>query len=393
LEQRLTEFSATGGTILGYVYPHVPLELLLAHRITPSLVRTNLSVQGGFEASLQTFSCSLTRNLFSQRSNGRLSFLGGLLFPCNTCDSLHNVEDVWRRRFPEDKIFRLTYPAARFGEDSVRFLAEELRILSGSLKSTYGCSFSNDALSAAASLVNDFRDAVQALYSCRLVDPSLVPYSEVARMVREFLTIPSTDAVSQISNCTGTASQTLEKRGQLALAKSLQKELLSGRLNNVRVAAASEVPRVLVLGGMVEPLVVASLFRGSAKHGGEVVVSDLLSFGFKTAFTPPVILEDDPFVAIARSILRAPSEPTQEGLSGRLEFLKLLLSQLSIDGVVICEQSFCDPDQFEAPSLVKASSEVNVPSVRLPIDPELSDRNRLEGRIESFLETLDGGAS
>jgi len=28
----------------------------------------------------------------------------------------------------------------------------------------------------------------------------------------------------------------------------------------------------------------------------------------------------------------------------------------------------------------------------LPIDPELSDRNRLEGRIHSFLETLEGGA-
>ena len=390
LEQRLRMLSGSGGTILGYVYPHTPLELLLAHGITPSLVRTNPSVQGGFEASLQTFSCSLTRNLFSQRSNGRLSSLSGLLFPCNTCDSLHNVEDVWRRRFAEDKVFRLTYPATRFDEDSVRFLAEELRILSESLKNTYGRPLSNDALSAAASLVNDFRDAAQTLYSCRVLDPSLVSYSEVARMVREFLTIPSAEAVDQISKTASAASRVLEKRGQLTIAKSLQKELLSGTVGDVRIAVESDIPRVLVLGGMVEPLVVASLFKGSAKPGAEVVVSDLLSFGFKTIFTPPVNLEGDPFVAISRSILGAPTEPTQEGLAGRLEFLKLLLSRLSIDGVVVCEQSFCDPDQFEAPSLVKAASEVNVPSVRLPIDPELSDRNRLEGRIESFFETLEG---
>jgi benzoyl-CoA reductase/2-hydroxyglutaryl-CoA dehydratase subunit BcrC/BadD/HgdB len=67
------------------------------------------------------------------------------------------------------------------------------------------------------------------------------------------------------------------------------------------------------------------------------------------------------------------------------------LSRLNVSGLVVCEQSFCEPDQFEAPSLVDAASEVGVPSVRLPIDPELSDRARLEGRIQSFLETLEGG--
>lgn len=390
-EERLRWLSESGATLLGYVYPHTPLELLLAHGIIPSLVRTNPSVQGGFEASLQTFSCSLSRNLFSQRSSGRLSSFSGFLFPCNTCDSLHNVEDVWRRRFADDKVFRLTYPAASCDEDSVRFFAEELRILSGSLRKTYGRDFSNDALSAAVSLVNDFRDAAQTLYSCRIVDPSVASYFEEARMVREFLTFPSRDAVDQIRKAAGGVSQELEKGGQLVVARSLQKELLSGKLSSVGIAAESDIPRILVLGGMVEPLVVASLFKGAVNLGGEVVVLDMLSFGFKTVFTSPVKIEGDPFTAISRSILSAPSEPTQEGLPERLDFLKVLLSRLSIDGVVVCEQSFCDPDQFEAPSLLKVISETDVPSVRLPVDPELSDRNRLEGKIESFLETLDGG--
>jgi hypothetical protein len=301
------------------------------------------------------------------------------------------VSDVWRRRFPEDKVFRLTYPAARFDEDSVQFLAEELRILSESLKNTYERPLSNDGLSAAASLVNDFRGAAQTLYSCRVVDPSVVPYSEVARMVREFLTAPNANIVAEISKSARAASQILDEGGQLAAAKSVQEGLLNGTLSDIRIDAKSNTPRILVVGGMVEPLAVASLFRGSAKLGEEVIVLDLLSFGFKTVFTPSVNLEGDPFVAMSRCILGAPSEPTQEGLAGRLEFLKLLMSRLSIDGLVICEQSFCDPDQFEAPSLLNAASEVGVSSVRLPIDPELSDRVRLEGRIQSFLETLEGG--
>lgn len=390
-EERLRKLSARGEVILGYVYPHAPLELLLAHGITPSLVRTNPSVQGGFEASLQTFSCSLTRNLFSQRSNGRLLSLSGLLFPSNTCDSLHNVADIWRYRFPGDKIFTLTYPAARFDEDSVHFLAEELRILSESLKKIFGRPLSNDSLLAAVPLVNNFRNAAQTLYSCRVVDPSVVSYSELTRMVRGFLTTPNTDTVRQISELASAASRILDARRQLGTVKSLQKALLTGKLGDIEIAVESKTPRVVVVGGMIEPQVIASLFKALTKFSGDVVVLDLLSFGFKTVFTPRVNLEGDLFVAMARSILGAPSEPTQEGLPERLEFLKLLLSRLGIRGVVVCEQSFCDPDQFEAPSLVNAASQVGVHSVRLPIDPELSDRARLEGRIQSFFETLEAG--
>jgi hypothetical protein len=241
------------------------------------------------------------------------------------------------------------------------------------------------------SLVSDFRDAAQTLYSCRVVDPSLVSFSEVAQMVREFLTAPNASTVDQISKSASAASRILDERGRLNLAKSLQKGLLSGTLNDIEIHVESNTPRILITGGMIEPKAVASLFRSSAKSDNEVVVLDLLSFGFKTAFTPPVNLEGDTFVAMSRSILGACSEPTQEGLPGRLEFLKHLLSRLFIDGLVICEQSFCDPDQFEAPSVAKVASDLGVPTVRLPMDPELSDRARLEGRIQSFLEALEGG--
>jgi benzoyl-CoA reductase/2-hydroxyglutaryl-CoA dehydratase subunit BcrC/BadD/HgdB len=68
--------------------------------------------------------------------------------------------------------------------------------------------------------------------------------------------------------------------------------------------------------------------------------------------------------------------------------MKGLLKNLSIQGLIVCEQSFCDPDQFEAPSIEKAACELDVKSIRMPLDPEFSDRGRIETRIQSFLETL-----
>ena len=391
-EQRPAGLSAKGRIVLGYVYPHIPLELFLAHGITPSLMWADPNVQSGFEGSLQTFACSLTRNLLSRRSMGGLSMFNGILLPNNTCDSLLNVGDVWRVRFPEDKLFRLTYPAARFDEDSVEFLAEELRILSKSLKTAFGSPFSKDEFLNAVALVNRFREAAQILYACRIIDPSLLPYSEVARLVKDFLTLPNAETVDQIDKSAIAASKKMEERGSLDTAQVLRGELLNGTVGNVETVQKSNAPRIMVAGGMTEPLAIASLFNASRRFGEDVLVTDLLSFGFKTLFTPSVNLDGDPFAAMAGSILNAPSEPTQEGLTRRLEFLRLLLSRLSIDGLIVCEQSFCDPDQFEAPSLVKVASEVGVPTVRLPIDPELSDRARLEGRIQSFLETLEGGS-
>jgi benzoyl-CoA reductase/2-hydroxyglutaryl-CoA dehydratase subunit BcrC/BadD/HgdB len=391
-EKRLAGLSTSGGIILGYVYPHVPLELFLAHGITPSLLWADPNVQGGFEGSLQTFACSLTRNLLSRRSMGGLSMFNGILLPSNTCDSLLNVGDVWRHRFPEDKLFRLTYPAARFDEDSVEFLAEELRILSESLKTVFGCPFSKDQFLAAVGLVNRFREVAQTVYACRIIDPSLLPYSTAARLVRDFLTFPNAEAADRIDESALSASKQLEEAGKLGAVQLLRGELLNGTVGDVKIDSQLKTPRIMVVGGMSEPLAIASLFKASRRFGEDVLVTDLLSFGFKTVFTPSVNLDGDPFASMARSILNAPSEPTQEGLTNRLEFLKLLLSKLSIDGLVVCEQSFCDPDQFEAPSLLKIASEVGVPTVRLPIDPELSDRARLEGRIQSFLETLEGGS-
>ena len=69
--------------------------------------------------------------------------------------------------------------------------------------------------------------------------------------------------------------------------------------------------------------------------------------------------------------------------------IKDLLTNLLIQGLIVCEQSFCDPDQFEAPSIEKAASELGVKTVRVPLDPELSDRGRIETRLQTFLETLE----
>jgi benzoyl-CoA reductase/2-hydroxyglutaryl-CoA dehydratase subunit BcrC/BadD/HgdB len=386
----LNQLAASGEELIGYIYPHTPLELVMAHGLTPTLVRTLPQVPSGFEASLQTFACSYIRNLYSQRANNQMPPLAGLLFPGNTCDSLQNLGDIWRIRFPEDRIFRLTYPVTRHIDDdsAQQYLAEELRLFSKSLTSTFNRPFLDESLSRASIMVRDFRESAQLLYSARVVNSKIISYSDVVRLVRAFLTTPTTSALITITEEANSVKTTAQDLGLLKHVDSVNAALLSGDFSKVRLPSDLERPRIIIAGGMIEPQVMASLIKEIPDVPESVIAMDLLSFGFKSAFTPPLEESEDPFLGMAKSLLAAPGEPTAEGLEYRMSFLKDTLTTLSIDGLLICEQSFCDPDQFEAPSIERAVSGLDVKTTRIPIDPELGDRARIEVRIQSFMETL-----
>jgi benzoyl-CoA reductase/2-hydroxyglutaryl-CoA dehydratase subunit BcrC/BadD/HgdB len=389
----LRQLIEAGEGVVGYIYPHTPIELILAHGLTPSLLRAVPGVPSGYEASLQTFACSYVRNLYSLRADEQMPPLAGILFPSNTCDSLQNVADVWRVRFPNDRLLRLTYPVSYGGanyEAATEFLTKELRLLSDQIEALFNRKFSSEAYDRAVSMVSQFRDGARFLYAARAVDPSVLPYSDLARVMRAFLTAPTRTVVSEMGSITDHVRSQTEAAGLLSLVKKVESALATGDLPPDTIPTEGDGPRVLVAGGMIEPESVSVLINGLPNASESIIVLDLLSFGFKSMFTKNIDTGAEPFGQMAKSLLSAPGEPTQEGLTGRLKLLSSLIEFLGIDGVVLFEQSFCDPDQFEAPSIENACSIAEARTVRVPIDPELSDRARMEVRIQSFLESIEG---
>jgi benzoyl-CoA reductase/2-hydroxyglutaryl-CoA dehydratase subunit BcrC/BadD/HgdB len=386
----LRELVKAGEEIIGYIYPHAPLELILAHGFTPSLMRAIPGVSSGFEESLQTFACSYIRNLYNQRTNDQLPPITGLLFPGNTCDSLQNLTDIWKIRFPDDRTYRLTYPVTRYANDDSAeiYLRKELEILSNKIESTLDRTFNKDNYEQAVSLIREFRLNAQFLYTARVVDPDVLSYTELARLVRSFLTAPVVSFASEIQKVSLLVKEKMKSKGLLDITNSILSGIQKKDLSKVDSFKPPPGPRILVVGGMVEPQAIATIINGIDGVDDSILILDLLSFGFKSVFTPPLDKNGNPFEEMAKSILVAPGEPTQEGLQHRMDFLKNLVEALQIDGLIICEQSFCDPDQFEAPSIEKAASKAGIRTVRIPLDPELSDRARIEVKIQTFLESI-----
>jgi benzoyl-CoA reductase/2-hydroxyglutaryl-CoA dehydratase subunit BcrC/BadD/HgdB len=347
-------------------------------------------IGSGFEESLQTFACSYIRNLYNQRVNEQFPAITGLLFPGNTCDSLQNLADIWKIRFADDRIYRLTYPVTRYANDDSAeiYLRKEIEHLSKNIESTLDHPFSTHNYERAVSLIREFRLDTQFLYAARVVAPEVLSYAELTRLVRSFLSAPIESVASEIHQVTLSVKEKIESKALLGITESILSCLQKKDLSRIDSFTPPAGFRILVVGGMVEPQAISSIINGIDGIDDSILVLDLLSFGFKSVFTPPLEKNGNPYEEMAKSILAAPGEPTQEGLSYRMDFLKNLVEALQIDGLIICEQSFCDPDQFEAPSIEKAASTAGIRTVRIPLDPELSDRARIEVKIQTFLESL-----
>ncbi|MFW9832026.1 MAG: 2-hydroxyacyl-CoA dehydratase, partial [Candidatus Thorarchaeota archaeon] len=207
-QQLLQPLIIADTSLIGYIYPHAPLELFLAHQLIPTLLWANPNVSGAYESSLQTFCCAYSRNIFSQRAMELLPKLAAITFPGGTCDSLQNLGDVWRARFPEDVVFRLTYPVAT-DEAALTFLTQELRHLSKHIETQLGTKFSMQHFEEAVNLVAEFHAAAQFITAARLLRPTLYPYLDYTTLVRQFLTAPGFSTLHQIEQAASNIQKNL----------------------------------------------------------------------------------------------------------------------------------------------------------------------------------------
>ncbi len=262
--------------------------------------------------------------------------------------------------------------------------------MSRTVEESFGLPFSQKEFSRAVGLTAQFRASSQFISAARLLQPQILTYAEYAELICRFLTLPNSESLNQIENKASAIRQILEKNKQVINTEALSYTLLHQEIGEVTISPDTSNPRIAVIGGMVDPEGFATMFNNAASETSPKaeIVLDLLSFGLRTTFTKPPRLQGNPFEEIALSLLGHSTEPTQEGLPERLGLLKKSLTMFAIDGLIICEQSFCDPDGFEAPEVISAAAEERVPTVRLNLDAELSDRARLESKIQSFLETL-----
>jgi benzoyl-CoA reductase/2-hydroxyglutaryl-CoA dehydratase subunit BcrC/BadD/HgdB len=355
--QLLSDLEQNGYRLFGYFMNKIPVEILHALHVVPiRILAANHPQlrQGASERYIQVYGCSWLRRVLDIGLVEGYKPLSGVIFSTGTCDSLQNVSDIWRKVFPSQMAYNLTFPVQNT-EAAHAFLHSEFENLIKFFQDRYSEIQDDIQLATSIRLYNQKRDLLQRLIS--FVSERKVPYRLYAHY-------------SYLSNIVP-----VETFNQL-----VDEYLRTVSEGNVPIPDQVEIPRLLVIGGMWDNY---RLFETSEWDG---LVADDLSFsGRDINYTLP---ESNSLVDYSKAQMERIPEPTTYDMYKRIDNIEELIKQHRVNGVVLLTMKFCDPDAFELVPIRKKLKTLDIPFLSLETTSELSNLSQLRTRLAAFNELL-----
>jgi len=348
-----------GGKIMGYFCAAMPVELITAAGFLPFRVRATGSA--GTELSDAYFgniNCSFPRHAFNMALKGEYDFLDGVVI-FNSCDHIRRLYDHWIRQMKTPFVKILSLP--RKDEPAqVEWFRGELAILRQQMQEHFGVEITDDKLREAIALHNASRRLQRELYELRKVDKP-----------------PITGAEMLAVTVAGTA-----------MPPKRYNELLGELLKDVGQASGHSDyrARLMITGGELDN---PEYIRVIEDQGG-LVVTDALCFGSRMIWRDVDQGITDPLTALAQYYVadRPPCARMYTKYDQRVEYIKNMIRDFHVDGVVFVRLTFCELWGFEQYSLMNDFKQLNIPLLCMDREYTLSGVGQLRTRVQAFLETL-----
>lgn len=130
------------------------------------------------------------------------------------------------------------------------------------------------------------------------------------------------------------------------------------------------------------------------EESGSVIVSELLDEGIRP-YKNDYTISGDPLLSFAKTayLEKPPINIFQPAWEDRFEYMKALIKDYNVDGVVWYQLSFDEIYDMEYTVLAKWMGELNIPIIKMESSYEYSREamGPLTTRIESFVELIKGG--
>ncbi|MHA2030969.1 MAG: 2-hydroxyacyl-CoA dehydratase subunit D [Candidatus Kariarchaeaceae archaeon] len=352
----IAKFKSSFNPLYGYFTNKVPVELLHSLQLTPIRILTAKNVNlkpGASERYIQTFACSWLRHILDLGLVESYEDLAGIIFSTGTCDSLQNFSDIWRKVFPAQLTYNLTFPIINTQAAETYLYHEYLKLIDY-IQSVQENSPENLSLKESIIQFNKRRELV--IRAFELASRRKLLYKSVADLTYLSDIIP-VEIFNQF------ASDYINSENMVELPSDIDK-----------------LPRILISGGMWDN---RELFEDSV---WDCVVYDDLSFGSRNHnYVLPV---NNSLSTYASSQLKRIPEPTAFDDSRRYDHLETLVSDHKIDGVVLLTMKFCDPDTFELVPIRERLKSLDIPFLNLESTSDLSNREQIKTRLTAFMEIL-----
>ncbi len=348
-----------GGQIVGYFCSAMPEEIITAAGMFPFRIRgTGSEGTELADAFFSSINCTFARHAFNVALKGEYDYLDGLTM-FNSCDNVRRIYDHWIRQLNTSFTHFMSLPR-KAEQSQVEFFRGELSKFKNHMQDHFGVDITDDKLHQAIRLHNETRRLLRDLYELRKVDNPPITGAE-------------TLAVS-------VAATALPK----ARFNELLRELLDELKN--REGIKDYRARLMVVGGVLDDPQYIEVIESQ----GAVVVTDSVCFGSRNFWVDIDESTDDPLMALAQYyVVDRPSCPRTHGLyEKRSDYIRNMIRDFKVDGVIFERLTFCDVWGFEQFPIVNDFKEWDIPLLLLDKEYTLSAVGQLRTRVQAFLETM-----
>lgn len=345
-----------GSKVVGWLCTYVPEEIIYAAGMLPVRILGSHETQDVTDVYISSIYCPFCRDALAQGLKGRYSYLDGIAH-ARSCVHIRNTFVNWTNHVPIDFAYLMFMPAHVQSPRAKPFLTKEYRDFTEALERWSGKTITQDALNNAIEVYNTNRRLMKQVYELRKNPIPPVTGAEAMKMV--------------------ISSQLMDKEEHNKLLRQLLQELPN------RTIKGGTGPRLMLIGSEMDDIEFVSLVEGL----GATFVIDEHCSGTRY-FWDEIIPEHDPLVAIAaRYVDRTPCPPKDWPERRRLPFILKLAKEYDVQGVLLYQQKFCDPHEFDTPPLQQMFKENNIPTLFLEFDVTVP-WGQFRTRVEAFLETI-----
>ena len=346
----------TGGRGLGYFCTYLPEELAYAAGALPVRIFGSHQPQDVTDRHIYSMYCPYCRDCLAQGLLGKYDYLDGIA-KARSCIHMRNAFASWELNIPLSYSHFISTPSNIQSSRAKPFLIKELDRFKKSLEEWTAKEISQEDMERAIDIYNTNRCLTKQLYMLR------------QRTIPPILGAEAMDIVL--------SSQVMDKAEHNVLLQEIWQNI--DQRQNERDPGI----RLMLIGSEDDD----TEFVRMVESLGATIVVDEHCTGTRY-FWNEVIPEEDKLAAIAQRYIERPPCPAKDFPERRRwPYIFKLIDDYHVQGVILIQQKFCDPHEFDIPPLIALLKERNIPSLFLEFDIT-TPIGQFRTRVEAFLEML-----
>lgn len=357
IDKVISEKKRSGKNVVGILPIYAPEELVHAAGMFPIGCwggSTNISMATKY---LPPFACSIMQAVMEYAERGVYKDLDALVVS-TPCDTLKAISQNLIYACPDQKVIILTHPQNNKMEAGVTFVKGEFSKVRAQLEAVAESTISDEAINESIEIYNDNRRALMEFTEIIANNPGVIS------AVNRHYVIKS--------------GYYMEKEEHTRLVKELNSILKDEKKMDWKGK------KIVLAGILAEPNSLLEIFDEFKL----AVVADELAQESRQ-FRTLVPDGKDPLERLARQWQdREACSVILDIEKKRAKHINELAKTNQADGIIFCQMKFCDPEEFDYPSIKKACDEAQIPLLNLEVDQLSDSAGQYRTRIQAFSELL-----